>query len=537
MSYQMLLVDDEVHAIEGVKADLDLNRLGIAGLHTAYNIRQAKEVFERESIDIMLCDIEMPQGSGLELLGWVREHHSHTATIFLTSHADFKYAKEALKLGSLDYLLKPVYADELEEAIRKAQSVIDRNSEMSRNSKFHQLWQKHHSFIIERFWLDLINHSIPSHPAAIREQIERHHIPIADESVFLPILISVHRWNKELKRRDETILEYALKNSAEEMIAGIRASGICFMLDRGMLLVILVLDRGTDWACDPLMEACTRYIESCRRFFYCDLSCYMGCMVEAHEMADMVTRLRARDRNNVAFMNRVYAFDAAEYTERSVQLPGIDTVSSLLKTGTKDNVIREVENFVGDLIRRQEIDADILHQLNQDFVQALYSYLNARGIQARQLFGDEASRRIAETAVRSVADMLGWVRHAVDRAMNQAEAVKQSDTVVETVKRYIALNLDQDLSRETIADQVYLNPDYLSRMFKKETGYSISDYVLLEKMKHAKKLLSQTNVPVSGIASSIGYTNFSHFTKIFKKYVGTGPTEYRSQNRNNHPDV
>ncbi len=65
MNYHMLIVDDEIHAIEGVKSDLDLNKLGITNLFTAFNIRQAKDIFIEGSIDILLCDIEMPQGSGL----------------------------------------------------------------------------------------------------------------------------------------------------------------------------------------------------------------------------------------------------------------------------------------------------------------------------------------------------------------------------------------------------------------------------------------------------------------------------------------
>jgi len=529
MTYHMLLVDDEIHAIEGVKSDLDLKKLNISKLFTAFSMQQAKQIFDEELIDIMVCDIEMPQGSGLELLAWVRERHPNTATIFLTSHADFKYAKEALKLGSIDYLLKPVLAGDLENAIAKAKSVIDRNSEIDRNTKSHQLWMKHHSLIIERFWLDLIHHSIPSHTAAIFEQVERHNIPITDQSTFLPILISVKRWHKTLKRRDEKILEYALRNSAEEIVIGDNGNGICLQVDRGVLLVIFAATRGYHWDISKLEDSIKRYIDSCSRYFYCDLSCYFGPSCEAQEVADLVQDLRARDRNNVAFVNQVHVYHESWTEDHPVDIPMLSGVSSLLKAGTKQAVIHEVEKLLGDLVDSQEMNADILHRFNQDFIQVLYSFLSARGVQAHHLFGDEDSRRISETAGRSVTDTLAWVRHAVNKAVNQAEAVKETDTVVETVKRYVALNLDQDLSREMIADQVFLNPDYLSRIFKKETGYSISDYILAERIRVSKELLSQTNTPISSIAISVGYTNFSHFTKIFKKYAGIGPTEYRSQ--------
>jgi len=530
MTYRMLLVDDEVHAIEGIKADLDLKKLGIEKLFTAYNIRQAKEIFARETVDIMICDIEMPQGSGLELLAWVREHHPYTVAIFLTNHADFKYAREALKLGSLDYLLKPVLKADLENAVRKAQSVIDRNVEISRNSKAHQLWMKHHAFIMERFWLDIINHAVPSRPSAIRELAERHQIPITDHAVFLPILISVKRWNKSLTRRDEKILEYALKKSAEEMIVGGYGNGICFPLDRGMLLVILDTSRNHDGDDGNIAKICRLYIESCNRYFYCDLSCYIGRPVEAHFMADTVDRLKEQDRNNVAYFNQVFSNHDAERIVSSVPLQAWSTVSSLLKAGNQEAVLNELERLLDELVQARKMDAETLHRFNQDFTQVLYTFLNLKGIQAHQLFGDGESKRVSEKAGRSVADTLEWVRYAVRKAMHQADAVKKTDTIVQTVKQFIALNIDQELSRETIAEQVYLNPDYLSRIFKRETGYSISDYVLAERIKLAKELLSQTNIPISSIASSVGYGNFSHFSKIFKKYVGVGPTEYRNAN-------
>ncbi len=529
MTCQLLLVDDEVHAIEGVKSDLDMVKLGITQLFTAYNMKQAKAIFQREHIDIMLCDIEMPQGSGLELLSWVRVHYPDVITIFLTSHADFKYAKEAIQLGSLDYLLKPVLADELGNVIQRARGIIDHNSEMSRNKQSHQLWMRHKSLIIERFWLDLIYHTIPSNPEAIRKHVEFHQLPIFEDATFLPLLISVQKWNKPLSRRDEKIMEYALKNSAEEIIMGNQLNGIFFFLDRGKMLGIFAAEKLDAGDQAQLVKACNHYIEMCRAYFYCSVSCYLGKPVEAQGVAGMVSGLRQQDRNNVAFYNEVFPYLETLETNRSTQLPDLNVWLSLLKTRTKDKVIQEVERFLDQLVQSQIIDAHILHEFHQDFMQALYSFLNMNGIQAHQLFGDEASRSLSELAGRSVTDLLAWIHYALDKALNQAKAVEETETVVQTVQRYIVNHIDQDLSRDTIANHVFLNPDYLSRILKKETGYSISDYVLNERINLAKNLLSETDISISSIASSVGHTNFSHFARIFKKHAGLGPTEYRNE--------
>ncbi len=532
MSYHLLLVDDEVHAIEGVKSDLDLEKLDISRLYTAFSLNQARDIILREKIDIILCDIEMPQGSGLELLSWVREHDPNIVSIFLTSHADFRYAKEAIQLGILDYLLKPVLASDLEKVIRRAQDIIDQNSELSRIRQSHLLWMKHKTVIIERFWLDLITHTIPGNRSDILKEAESRQLPILEGSTFLPILITVKKWHKPLSRRDERIMEYALKKTAEEVILGEQRNGIFFYLDHGEILGIYEYDSRIEESLDPqIVESCNQYIESGNRYFYCDLSCYVGKPVETPCVADMVASLRQQDRDNVAFYNRTFLYEDRVDGSAMVEMPDMSLWITLLKSGTRDAVMREVKHFLDGLVREQRINAPILHRFHQDFMQALFSYLNMIGIQAHQLYGDDASRQLAELAGQSLDGLIAWIDHALDKAIVHTRALEETESVVQQVKRYIDTHLDQDLSRDSIANDVFLNPDYLSRIFKRETGYSISDYVLAARIRKAKELLRQTNIPVSAVATSVGYTNFSHFARIFKKHVGIGPTDYRNQFR------
>ncbi len=121
----MLVVDDEILAVEGIKAALDWSELGISEVLVAPNARRARNVFSEREIDILLCDIEMPEESGLALVEWVGESSPGTQCIILTCHADFAYAREAMRLGTLDYLLKPVPAAELGVVIARAVQRLD----------------------------------------------------------------------------------------------------------------------------------------------------------------------------------------------------------------------------------------------------------------------------------------------------------------------------------------------------------------------------------------------------------------------------
>ncbi|TXK85903.1 response regulator [Paenibacillus sp. N3.4] len=525
--YRLIIVDDEMHVIEGVKSDLDLEKNGISELYTAYNMRQAKEIFAEHPIDIMLCDIEMPQGSGLELLAWVRERYPETETIFLTAHADFKYAKQAIQLGSLEYLIKPALVNELEEAISKAKQKISKHSELHH---VNQLWMQNHPLIVERFWMDLLDQTIPSHENVIKEVAENRNLVYCERMTFLPVLISVQRWHKELSLRDEKILEYALKNSAQEMIVQQVTNRQIIPIDRGKILVILYFESYTDELLEELVRSCEAYIGSCYRYFYCDLCCYLGTDGYMTEVLSIVQDLMVLAKNNVAFNNKVFSLMGKSVSNVQIKLPDMTVWSAMLKKGTKEKVVAEATEFLENLVRTEGLDAHLLRQFYENFLQMTYFVLNLKGIQAHQLFCDELSLELSKNATRSVTDLLAWIWHTVEKAMDQAETVDEATSVIESVKQYIVVHLDQsELSREELAKHVYLHPDYLSRFFKKETGVSITDYLLQERVNLAKELLCKSDMPIGSIALSVGYSNFSHFSKMFKKVANLNPNDYREQ--------
>jgi two-component system response regulator YesN len=137
------------------------SKFGIIQVSVANNARQAKEKFSEHSFDMMICDIEMPQGSGLELYEWVREEHPWTECVFLTCHADFQYAKKAIQLGSFEYLLKPAPPEELEQVMTEMIKKISKDRKSS-------------SIVIERFWQDVLQQVIPSRPDKIMDAIGKH---------------------------------------------------------------------------------------------------------------------------------------------------------------------------------------------------------------------------------------------------------------------------------------------------------------------------------------------------------------------------
>lgn len=523
--YQLLIVDDEIHAVEGIRSGIDWGKLGITAVYSAYTVRQAKECFEQQRIDIMLCDIEMPQATGLELTKWVKGCHPKTETIFLTCHADFKYAQQAIQLGSFDYLLKPVPFGELEKVIRTAIDKINKDQEAMKYSQYGQLWFQHQPLLIERFWQDILNQTIPSSHEAVKRAATEREIPYLEEMLFLPVIIGIQRWHKSLNLRDEKILEYGLRNSAEEILLETGQSGQIITLSNRRLLVVLSVQSQIDH--ETMKSRCERYIEACSTFFYCDLSCYIGENVRGHELLGMVNKLYELEQNNVVHNNKVFSVSLQTTPASTYKSTNMNIWSVMLTEGAFNKVLAESSQFLKDTMEKEKIDASFLRQFYQDFQQMVYYVLQTKGIQAHQLFGDPDSQDLSATATKSVVNLLTWMSYTIQRAKEYVQSIEQSQSVIEKVIHFIKLHITEDLSREEIANHVFLNPDYLTRVFKKETGMAISDYLLNERLKIAKELLEKTEMQISAIATHIGYANFSHFSRTFKKHTNMNPNEYR----------
>lgn len=137
----VLIVDDEMIAIQGMKKGVDWKSCGIYGeVHEAYNAAEASKIIDSTPIDIILCDIEMPGDNGIELLRQVKETNPEISWVFLTCHAKFEYAQEALRLGCQDYILTPAPYDRIEETLRKVVDELIASRYEKNMQKYGEQW-------------------------------------------------------------------------------------------------------------------------------------------------------------------------------------------------------------------------------------------------------------------------------------------------------------------------------------------------------------------------------------------------------------
>lgn len=135
---RLLLVDDEPIAIAGIRHGVDLRKLGFREVFTAGSYTEAVEILSEEQIDLAVCDIEMPDQSGIELMGWMAENSPDTETIVLSCHDEFSYAQQAIRLHCLEYVLKPVRYEILAEVLESAVKTIEEKRQKSLMTEYGQ---------------------------------------------------------------------------------------------------------------------------------------------------------------------------------------------------------------------------------------------------------------------------------------------------------------------------------------------------------------------------------------------------------------
>ncbi|WP_276355919.1 response regulator transcription factor [Cohnella caldifontis] len=528
--YNLLIVDDEEVAIRGIAHGIDWSSLPIADIHSAYDAEEARQIFQDHPVHILISDIDMPKENGIELLEWVNDHFPNTETIFLTGHADFKFAQQAVRLGSFDYLLKPIDHAVLKDRVAKAIDAIREREEEEVYRKtyeyYHDQWHRQVPLLVERFWLDVLHLRIAAVPRELEPMYRLYGIGLGTGDPVLPLLISIEEWKQDWNARDEEIMTYALKNAAAELLLKDQPGHVVHD-PSGMLFALLY--RPEAETPERLTARCEEFVRKCSEYLHAVVSCYIGEPIRVGALRTAMDSLADMERSNVGKMGKVFrlaAFDRERKTTAAA--PNLQEWAALLEQGKKAELRRRIE-LTFDRLRAERVDHAFMVNYYFGLVHVVFQLLQRRSISPEVVYPGREWRD-GEHALKSLGAMRAWTTAFTDAAAEhlQSHSNEASNTIVR-VKQFIERHLKTDLNREAIAAHVYLNPAYLSRLFRKETGQSLTDYTVELRIEKAKRELAKTNVKISDIAISVGYWNFSHFSKLFKKLTGLTPQEYRKR--------
>ena len=513
----VLLVDDEMLVIEAIKENIRWSRCRADQVYLCDNVNAAKALVAAHEIRLVISDIEMPGADGLALVRWLRENHPEIMVIFLTGYAEFEYAKAAVALKVEDYILKPVDYGELEEKILQALEKAEFNRrEMEQKARY----TIHSGELMGAFVRYVLATEEDFSAAGLSSMLARFHLDFSPAGRYILIWF---RFAPDLF--DAWELAEQVKNA---ITGAYRSMDTEVYLSSFVECKLLACLKLSDQTCVD-MESVRSRLADIVTAIAAPCCCFITELLTLDQLVPMLRKLAERDAKNVLYQKRVILVG-----NRNIpgQLPPVaidyPQWAILLNDGELDKLAVAVDFAVHSIVIAGAMDAEVLRDVYNNFMQLMYHYIGENFSSREGIVQDEQLVNLQNKALNSVEDFRLFVNYFTEQVKMSLKANAMGD-VVDAVKKYIDEHLAEKLSRTDIAAYVSLNENYLSRLFHKEVGCSISDYILKKRVNMAKKLLLSTKLSVSAIGERVGYDTTTYFIRLFKREVGKTPKDFRKE--------
>lgn len=522
----LLIVDDQPTVVEGILAGVNWELINIDKKFTANNIIEAKNIIQTQQIELLLCDIEMPMGSGLDLYEWVLEHQYTIKCIFLTAHSDFSYAQKAVHLQGFDYLLQPVTYKEIEGSLQRA---IDRIMMDTIVKSYY-----HYALDLKKREKETLGSLLREYMLALRSDVKEvvHYLSVLSYTLEADSpceMIMIQMFDFEGERWENDLLLYAIDNIWNELLTIKIGKLVIIYLDSEHFMLLYQKQNEMP----DLKQKMLLFMQVAEQLFQCKITLYPGKTTNFSDIPAEVKRLKKRSRQNVIKKDGILEANNTMKIETEYISPDCNKWAQYIKDGYYDLLKKEACRYLDHLTQSGRMNDEVLRKFHKDYVYLFLEGIKNCGNVKSDLYMEGESDYNYEalmnsyTSVTRMKSLIGFTMNYL-KGMDNQEDINESR--MDEILDYIHKNMQKNITRKDIAEAVYLNPEYLSRLFKKEKGIKLSDYILLEKMNIANHLLKTTNFSVSIVASKVGYSNFSYFAQAFKRIFGISPSEIKQEN-------
>jgi two-component system response regulator YesN len=516
----ILFVDDDVYVIEAMKTSLHWQEIGIDNCYYAYSVEQAKSIMEDADINILVSDIEMPHQNAFALLDWIREKGFLVQEILLTMYAEFSYAKQAIQYNCFAYVLKPVNYDELADLIRKAMEKEKQELENRKSEYYRKMWDESEKLRKEFFFRNILRN---------RKEDENtdYALHYADTDVFR--VLCVYNYGEAYHYRDASqgMAEWESRSLLRECFAAEQmAPEAVFLVDTDYYALIL---KETDGAEDRIRSAGTAYFKKLREKRGMDACIFVSRPVMLQDIQKGLEGYARFVAASIPDPREIWFLSGQEPLPGGYQPPDFRRWNKLLQDGESSMLMKEAAAWVRQQKADHTMSRDSLRRVIGDFMQMIYAYLREKGVVLYEMEEPVFSDEMYQCSILNAPGALLAMEKMVEMSLHMMENGQGDKSVLDTVQEYIDQHCEEEMTRESLAQMVYLNPDYLARIFKKKTGFSVGAYIQEKRLVRAEEYLRQSGEPVNMIAAKCGYDNFSYFTKVFKARTGFTPKDYRKE--------
>ncbi len=523
--YSVMIVDDDSPMLEFLRQLLPWSELEL-DLREAQSADEALNLQDEQPADIVVTDIGMPGMSGIELVQLLRTRKPGIRVIFLTCHEDFHYVKKALQLEADDYLIKDeLTADKLEESLRKATERL-KESELRLNElAYRQDVERNKDVLRQAYLHDLIHGRLHLLPASQAKRVE------VDWTSPWFQLVLVHidaaSYLDRYRYDDFSIVSYAVCNIAQEIAVQREHIVEAFLYKESSIVLV---SNHTDVSGERMLPLILEYLkdvaDKCEHYLGIKLSFAVNRRPrEAKGVGSVYGMLSKPHGVRYYDPDRIFIWDES-LRERRAGMEQGDQLLAKCRGQLEEAARRRDTQLVNTVLfeyRQKAIQYSLapvdVMEACVEFVRSTASVMN---VQVEESFYSFIR------GTRSITETIDFTCIAI-QGTGLASERQPEDPELEQINWFIDRRMHETITSIDMAHHLQLNPSYFSRYFKQLAGITFTDYVHQYKMRIAMSLLRQPEETVENVAFTLGYSDRTYFSKVFKKYNDISPSDFRLQ--------
>lgn len=532
--YKIMLVDDEEEVRKSIIRKINWEVAGFEVIGDAENGEDALEKIEQVEPDVVLTDIKMPYMDGLTMAERIRQRYPSIKIVIFSGFDEFDYAKRAIKLNVIEYILKPVNVEELTAILKKIKFNLDEEIEQKRNvSLLREGYVKSLPIIREHFLNDLVHGGMKSEK--ISEKLKEYEIDIDGAGKW--VVAAVHlepdeKVDKAVSLHKEREL---IPISVSRLIEDRMADKFRFTMFHSAFESIMIIAIGEGDSQEELSALLGDICKETKKILEVSVTIGLGEFCE--DLAEIGSSFKAA-LNALGYRavtgsgSLIYIRDMEPVHHGTLQFDSrmeAELVAAV-KFGPREKIVQVVDNLVSNMEA-----AKVHFRQYQAYVLAVISTLTQVSQQYNfkisDMFGVETDYFEILSKVEKNEDLKQYLLEVTFK-MNAAMEEERSNTtknVIQEARQYINDNYqDPELSVDKICNYLHMSAAYFSTMFKRETGQAYIAYLTEVRLNHAVELLLTTEDKTYIIAEKVGYPEQNYFSYVFKKKFGVSPTRYRS---------
>lgn len=529
---KILAADDEILFLKRICKTIDWEAIGFRIVGTANDGREALDKAIALKPDIALIDINMPYLNGLELVSVLAEKLPKLAVVIISGHNEFEYARQAMKLGVREYLLKPYNDEEL------IQIMLNIKAELHKTSVEEAMERRNQKSWIE---IELSNQLVDSKTTSedISKNLEL--LGLCTDSRYYGIIsieIDLGLMN-QLENSEILLWKFIVLNVANDLIQ--LGDGKQYVLYGAADRVTIIAGFGHDRR-DRELEL-LKQLEELRvliaRKFHFTVTIGVGNFHEDPKLlASSYKESLAAIRNNLILgKNRIIEFNSLETQTSTVGFYSSEVNDELqiyLRQFDTKRIVEKVEQIF-HYIRERRFSIDNTYIICTGLVSICLSFIVQTGHKIEEVVGKDFSPLNKIKEMESLDLIEQWIIEVYRLTLEGCNQLKmtKSQILADEIKQFIENNYsDPELRVDKIARSLYVSENYLMSAFKKRFGITIVDQILATRMLKARELIRSGSIKLSAVSLLVGYNDPGYFSKSFKKYYGLSPSEYENETRN-----